>query len=194
MTKTTHRSKPRLRGRHAAQPLGGVAAAGVGARRRDRPRAARGDGRRLRPHRRRRDLLADDPAPGGRDPLPRARAGAAIALASSFRPLQPLGGSPVPACSCSSPSTTTIPPPRSKIMWTHRAQAQASYVAGSPVPLPLASVLQAASLAPRHTREPRSSRSSCNTREATEASTALQPSVREVLRRVLHCLGCNRDH
>ena len=118
VTKNTHRSK--LRGRHAAEPVRGVAAAGVGARRRDRPRAARGDGRRLRPHRRRRDLLADDPAPGGRDPLPRARAGAAIALASSFRPLQPLGGSPVPACSCSSPSTTTIPPPRSKIIWSHK--------------------------------------------------------------------------
>ena len=31
MTKNTHRSKPRLRGRHAAQPLGGVAAAGFAA-------------------------------------------------------------------------------------------------------------------------------------------------------------------
>ena len=69
-----HRSKPRLRRRPAAQPLGDVAAAGVGARRRDRPRAARGDGRRLRPHRRRRDFVADDPEPGGRDPLPRAGA------------------------------------------------------------------------------------------------------------------------
>ena len=74
MTKNTHRSEPRLRRRRAAQPLGGVAAAGVGRGRRDRPRAARGDGRRLRPHRRRRDLVADDPEPGGRDPLPRAGA------------------------------------------------------------------------------------------------------------------------
>ena len=62
---------PGLRGREAAQPLRGVAAAGLGA---GRPRAARDvAGRDLRPHRRRDDGPTVDPAPARRSTVPRAR-------------------------------------------------------------------------------------------------------------------------
>ena len=65
----------------------------------------------IRPHRGRRDFVADDPEPGGRDPLPRAGAVSTIARAFSFRPLQQRGDSPAPSCSCSNHySYYEIPP------------------------------------------------------------------------------------
>ena len=179
--------KPRLRWRDAAQPLGNVAAAGVGARRRDRPRAARGDGRRLRPHRRRRDCFTDYPEPCGRDPVPRAGAVSTIVprvpvptlllRARSRRYISPHHAFPFQRGEpCARvflfqpqlPTTRYNHPPRCKI------SSEAPRFGGPDCLLvshwPLAASLHThASLAAK--------RSICNTREATEASTALQPSI-----------------
>ena len=133
MTKNTHRSKPRLRRRRVAQPLGDVAAAGVGSR----------PWRCLEPHRRR-DVFANDPEPCGRDPVPRARAVSTIALAFSFRPpLQQRGDSPAPACSCYDhhyyKNDPPHPAPRSNRIWSEASVKTLASVS-----------LTASCLTPRH--------------------------------------------